>query len=115
MCASDEDERRDTARPRDCAAGRAAPSTMRVAVRRFEAAGLSWPPDDVTDAVLEARLFARSVISSRRAAAPRRARLRSHVTRTQSQARDAAIYQKSTLPPSAIGTHASARSSPIEI
>src|ERR1700730_12227397 len=36
-----------------------APSTVRLTIRRFEAAGLSWPlPDDVTDAVLEARLFA---------------------------------------------------------
>jgi transposase len=37
----------------------AAPSTVRLTVRRFEAAGLTWPlPDDMTDAVLEARLFA---------------------------------------------------------
>jgi transposase len=36
-----------------------APSTVRLTIRRFEAAGLSWPlSDDVTDAVLEARLFA---------------------------------------------------------
>src|SRR6266702_1033533 len=36
-----------------------APSTVRLTIRRFEGAGLSWPlPDDVTDAVLEARLFA---------------------------------------------------------
>ncbi|WP_442869524.1 helix-turn-helix domain-containing protein [Bradyrhizobium sp. CCBAU 11386] len=36
-----------------------APSTVRLTIRRFEATGLSWPlPDDVTDAVLEARLFA---------------------------------------------------------
>ncbi|KYK49930.1 hypothetical protein A1D31_39390 [Bradyrhizobium liaoningense] len=35
-----------------------APSTVRLTVRRFEAAGLTWPlPDDVTDTVLEARLF----------------------------------------------------------
>lgn len=32
---------------------RAAPSTMRVAIRRFEAGRLSRPPDDVTDAVLK--------------------------------------------------------------
>ena len=39
----------------------AAPSTVRLTIRRFEAAGLSWPlPDDVTDAVLEARLFAKT-------------------------------------------------------
>jgi transposase len=37
----------------------AAPSTVRLTIRRFEAAGLTWPlPEDVTDAVLEARLFA---------------------------------------------------------
>jgi transposase len=37
----------------------AAPSTVRLTIRRFEAAGLTWPlPDDMTDAVLEARLFA---------------------------------------------------------
>jgi transposase len=37
----------------------AAPSTVRLTGRRFEAAGLTWPlPDDMTDAVLEARLFA---------------------------------------------------------
>ena len=36
-----------------------APSTVRLTIRRFEAAGLNWPlPDDVTDAVLETRLFA---------------------------------------------------------
>ena len=36
-----------------------APSTVRLTIRRFEAAGLTWPlPDDVTDAVLEVRLFA---------------------------------------------------------
>jgi transposase len=38
-----------------------APSTVRLTVRRFEAAGLTWPlPDDVTDAALEARLFAKN-------------------------------------------------------
>src|SRR5215831_14054364 len=37
----------------------AAPSTVRLTIRRFEAAGLTWPlPEDVTDAVLEDRLFA---------------------------------------------------------
>jgi transposase len=36
----------------------AAPSTVRATIRRFEAAGLSWPlGEDVTDAELEARLF----------------------------------------------------------
>jgi transposase len=44
----------------------AAPSTVRLTVRRFEAAGLTWPlPDDVTDAVLEARLFAGAGCGSR--------------------------------------------------
>src|SRR6266702_2685075 len=36
-----------------------APSMVRLTIRRFEAAGLTWPlPDDITDAELEARLFA---------------------------------------------------------
>ena len=36
-----------------------APSTVRLTIRRFEVAGLTWPlPDDVTDTELEARLFA---------------------------------------------------------
>jgi hypothetical protein len=36
-----------------------APSTVRLTIRRFEAAGLSWPlPDGLADTVLEARLFA---------------------------------------------------------
>src|SRR6266702_909044 len=36
-----------------------APSTVRLMIRRFEAAGLTWPlPDDITDTELEARLFA---------------------------------------------------------
>jgi transposase len=36
-----------------------APSTVRLTIRRFEAAGLTWPlPDDITDTELEARLFA---------------------------------------------------------
>jgi transposase len=36
-----------------------APSTVRLTILRFEAAGLNLPlPDAVTDAVLEARLFA---------------------------------------------------------
>src|SRR5258708_35758310 len=39
--------------------GGAAPSTGRVTIRRFEAAGLTWPlSDDITDTELEARLFA---------------------------------------------------------
>jgi transposase len=45
----------------------AAPSTVRLTIRRFEAAGLTWPlPDDVTDAVLEARLFAKDGNGSRK-------------------------------------------------
>jgi transposase len=37
----------------------AAPSTVRLTIRRFEASGLTWPlPDEVTDTVLKARLFA---------------------------------------------------------
>jgi hypothetical protein len=45
----------------------AAPSTVRSTIRRFEAAGLTWPlPDDVTDAVLEARLFASAGSGTRR-------------------------------------------------
>lgn len=36
-----------------------APSTVRLTIHRFEAAGLSWPlSDDITDTELEARLFA---------------------------------------------------------
>ena len=36
-----------------------AASTVRLTIRRFEAAGLSWPlSDDITDTELEARLFA---------------------------------------------------------
>jgi transposase len=35
-----------------------AASTVRTTIRRFQAAGLSWPlPEELTDAVLEARLF----------------------------------------------------------
>jgi transposase len=36
-----------------------AASTVRATLKRFRAAGLSWPlPEEMTDAVLEARLFA---------------------------------------------------------
>src|ERR1700693_811690 len=43
-----------------------APSTVRLTIHRFEAAGLSWPlPDDITDTVLEARLFAKAGSGSR--------------------------------------------------
>src|ERR1700681_2876858 len=35
-----------------------AASTVRATVKRFQAAGLSWPlPEELTDAALEARLF----------------------------------------------------------
>jgi hypothetical protein len=45
----------------------AAPSTVRLTIRRLEASGLSWPlPDDVTDAVLESRLFAKAGSGTRR-------------------------------------------------
>jgi transposase len=38
---------------------RTAPSTVWLTIRRFEAAGLTWPlSDDITDNELEARLFA---------------------------------------------------------
>src|SRR6058998_2567436 len=36
-----------------------AASTVRATIKRFQAAGLSWPlPEELTDAALEARLFA---------------------------------------------------------
>lgn len=39
----------------------AVPSTVRLTIRRYEAAGLGWPlADYITDAVLEERLFARA-------------------------------------------------------
>jgi transposase-like protein len=35
-----------------------APSTVRTTIRRFQAAGLSWPlSEEITDAALEAKLF----------------------------------------------------------
>src|SRR3979409_1546716 len=38
-----------------------APSTVRLTIRRFEAAGLTWPlSDDITDTELGAPLFARA-------------------------------------------------------
>ncbi len=43
-----------------------APSTVRLTIRRCEAAGLTWPlPDDLTDTALEARLFAGAGCGSR--------------------------------------------------
>jgi len=42
------------------------PSTVRLTIRHFEASGLTSPlPDDVTDMVLEARLFAKAGGGSR--------------------------------------------------
>ena len=42
-----------------------APSTVRLTIRRFEVAGLSWPlPDEMTDAVLEARLFGEPALAN---------------------------------------------------
>jgi transposase-like protein len=36
-----------------------AASTVRTTIKRFQAAGLSWPlPEELTDTALEARLFA---------------------------------------------------------
>jgi transposase-like protein len=36
-----------------------AASTVRATIKRFQAAGLTWPlPDELTDAALEAKLFA---------------------------------------------------------
>lgn len=44
-----------------------APSTVRLTLRRCEAAGMSWPlAPDVTDVVLERRLFAGSGVMPRR-------------------------------------------------
>lgn len=63
---------------------RVAASKVREAIRRFEAARLSWPPDDVTDAILEAcRLPDPSWVADglRRLA---EARLRRRAPRTQS-------------------------------
>ncbi|MGF6313166.1 hypothetical protein ABIB82_007197 [Bradyrhizobium sp. i1.8.4] len=58
---SDQDEGGQAANPRVCAAGRSGAPDGAATIRRFEAPGPNWPPpDDVTDAVLEARLFARS-------------------------------------------------------
>src|SRR5204863_6787173 len=43
-----------------------AASTVRATIRRFQAAGLSWPlPENVTDAVLEAKLFADAVLEAK--------------------------------------------------
>jgi len=50
-----------------------APSTVRLTLQRLVAAGLNWPlPDDLTDAALEAKLFANAVASRVIAAAESR-------------------------------------------
>jgi hypothetical protein len=70
-----------------------APSTVRLTIRRFEAAGLSWPlPDGVTDTELEARLFASAVAGLGTPAGPSptsRAGLGGAAPRAPTQARDA--------------------------
>src|SRR5215831_13724751 len=41
-----------------------APSTVRESVKRFAEAGLAWPlPDDLTDAILEAKLYKNATLS----------------------------------------------------
>ncbi len=92
----------------------AAPSTVRFTIRRFEAAGLSWPlPDELTDGALEARLFAKTGNGNRQGhrriaeadwAAVHRELKRKHVT--------CRSCGRSTLPPSPAdtGTRASASS-----
>src|SRR3954469_15738919 len=62
-----------------------------LALRRFEASGLSWPlPDDATDTVLELRPFAKIGNGNRQGHRPhRRARLGDRAPRAQTQARDA--------------------------
>jgi transposase len=66
-----------------------AASTVRATIRRFQAAGLSWPlPEELTDAVLEAKLFADAGTKQgyRRQTEPR---LGKHPSRAQAQARHA--------------------------
>jgi hypothetical protein len=71
----------------------AAPSTVRSTIRRFGAAGLTWPlRDDDSDTVLEDRLFRQRGSRSRHPAGPSppgRAGLGSGAPRTPAQARDA--------------------------
>jgi hypothetical protein len=64
-----------------------APSAVRLTIRRFEAAALTWPlADDITDTELEARLFASAGAGPgtrrghRRQAEPDWAAVRKHVT-----------------------------------
>jgi transposase len=66
-----------------------APSTVRATLKRFAAAGLIWPlPDEMTDEVLEAKLFANGETKQNRRrhtepdwAAIHRELKRKHVTR----------------------------------
>jgi len=45
-----------------------AASTVRATIRRFQAAGLSWPlPEEMTDAALEAKLFEFTYVTFRNA------------------------------------------------
>src|SRR4249920_4156948 len=65
-----------------------AASTVRATVKRFQAAGLSWPlPEELTDAALEARLFPDA--GTKQGPASGRARLGEHSSRAQAQARHA--------------------------
>jgi transposase-like protein len=70
-----------------------APSTVWLTIRRFEAAGLTWPlSDDITDNELEARLFASAGAGPGTPAAPiagRPSRTGRQSPRTPAQARDA--------------------------
>lgn len=90
----------------------AAPSTVRLTIRRFEAAGLSWPlPDELTDAALEARLFAKTGNGNRQGhrriaepdwAAVHRELKRKHVTLS-------ILWRNTSVPsPADTGTRASA-------
>jgi hypothetical protein len=84
-----------------------APSTVRLTIRRFEAAGLTWHlPDDMTDAVLEARLFASAGAGSWRPAgpaAPCRAGLGGGASRAQAQAHCRSCGGRSTSQASPAG------------
>jgi transposase-like protein len=67
----------------------AAPSTVRETLRRIEAAGLAFPPpEELTDAALEARLFRQRGHQTGPPPA-RRARLAGYPPRAEAQARDA--------------------------
>jgi hypothetical protein len=69
-----------------------APSTVELTIRRFDAAGLSWPlSDDITDTEPEARLFAGAGADSgtQRGHRGRPCGLGFGAPRAQAQARDA--------------------------